>query len=195
MTNAITRDELLKIHDQTGKLAREVMTAKNHDYAHDNDVFRNFRRYGTLGVLVRLSDKLARLDSFEENKKFAVADEKLQDTIVDIINYAVIYLAMKQEDKNSNWLGTGLPKPPFGLKINDYDRDLVRQLEREIELEGNNKFVGTPIASGPYCNSCEQNLADSRKDNGAYLAPRYWCSNCAAEAGMDTSEMTLMVRL
>jgi len=87
------------MHEQTGKLAREVMAAKNHDYAHDNDVFRNFRRYGTLGVLVRLSDKLARLDSFEENKKFAVADEKLQDTIVDIINYAVIYLAMKQESK------------------------------------------------------------------------------------------------
>ena len=73
-----------------------------------------------------------------------------------------------------------------------YDRDLVRQLEREIELEGNNKFVGTPIASGPYCNSCEQNLADFRQDNGKYLAPRYWCSNCAAEAGKDTSEMTLM---
>lgn len=97
MTNSMTRDDLLQMHDQVGKLAREVMTAKNHDYAHDNDVFRNFRRYGTLGVLVRLSDKLARLDSFEENKEFKVANEKLEDTIVDIINYAVIYLAMKQE--------------------------------------------------------------------------------------------------
>jgi len=59
-----------------------------------------------------------------------------------------------------------------------------------LECEDNCKCKTVP--DGPYCNSCEQNLADFRKDNGAYLAPRYWCSNCAAEAGKDTSEMTLM---
>lgn len=95
----VDRKRLLDIHEELAGKAREIMTAKNHDYAHEGDVFRNFRRYGTFGVLVRLSDKLARLDSFEENKEFAVADEKLEDTIVDIINYAVIYLAMKQEGK------------------------------------------------------------------------------------------------
>lgn len=100
MTTAnLSREDLLTLHSSVTDKAREIMTAKNHDYAHEGDVFRNFRRYGTLGVLVRLSDKLARLDSFEENKEFAVADEKLVDTIVDIVNYAVIYYAMKGEEK------------------------------------------------------------------------------------------------
>lgn len=95
----ITRSDLLALHGNLAAKAREIMTAKNQDYAHESDVFRNFRRYGTLGVLVRLSDKLARLDSFEENKTFAVADEKLEDTIIDLINYGIIYFAMKQEVK------------------------------------------------------------------------------------------------
>jgi hypothetical protein len=95
----MTRPELSELHRTVCDKAREVQVAKNHDYAHEGDIFRNFRRYGTFGVLVRLSDKLARLDSFEENKTFAVADEKLEDTIIDIINYATIYLAMKQEGK------------------------------------------------------------------------------------------------
>lgn len=95
----MNRAELTDLHRQTCDKARDIQVAKNHDYAHEGDIFRNFRRYGTFGVLVRLSDKLARLDSFEENKEFAVADEKLEDTIIDIINYATIYLAMKQEGK------------------------------------------------------------------------------------------------
>jgi hypothetical protein len=97
--NNVNRAELTELHKKTCDKAREIQVAKNHDYAHEGDIFRNFRRYGTFGVLVRLSDKLARLDSFEENKTFAVADEKLEDTIIDIINYATIYLAMKAEGK------------------------------------------------------------------------------------------------
>jgi hypothetical protein len=95
---SISREQLLKLHSDVTAKAREVMTAKNHDYAHEGDVFRNFRYFGGLGILVRLSDKLARLRSFEENGTFKVEDEKLIDTVIDAINYAVIYLAYKQEN-------------------------------------------------------------------------------------------------
>lgn len=97
MKNVISRDELLKTHQSLCEKAQDLMKAKNHDYAHEADVFRNFRYFGSLGILVRLSDKLARLRSFEENGSFAVADEKLMDTILDTINYAVIYYAYRQE--------------------------------------------------------------------------------------------------
>lgn len=100
---SISREQLLKLHEDVTAKAREVMTAKNHDYAAEEDVFRNFRYFGGLGILVRLSDKLARLRSFEENGKFKVEDEKLLDTVIDAINYAVIYLAYKQDG-----VGTGI---------------------------------------------------------------------------------------
>lgn len=44
-----------------------------------------------MGILVRLGDKFARLQSFTENGKFFVEDEGVQDTIKDIINYAVLF--------------------------------------------------------------------------------------------------------
>ena len=95
----VSRNELAVLHNELCSKAREIMQAKNRDYAHEGDVFRNFRLFGGLGILVRLSDKLARLRSFEENQSFAVTDEKLIDTVLDTINYAVLYFAMKQEGR------------------------------------------------------------------------------------------------
>lgn len=159
--SVINRSELLNLHEKLGKQARELMTAKNHDYAVEQDVFRNFRTFGTLGVLVRLSDKLARLRSFEENNKFAVSDEKLIDTILDTINYAVIYYAMKQEQAPE-------PQPANVVAIN------------------------APIQDGPYCTACpNKNLADYYR---LYPGeePIYWCSNCAINEDVDTSDMYIM---
>ena len=95
----ITRDHLVEIHEQITENALQTMQKKNMDYAHDSDVFRNFRFFGLLGVLVRMSDKLARLRTFEERGTFSVADESVRDTIEDLINYAVIFYAMTQENK------------------------------------------------------------------------------------------------
>lgn len=93
------REKLLVLHNHLCGSARQTMAKKNRDYATDQDVFRNFRMFGGLGILVRASDKLARLRTFEERDTFSVTDESLRDTIEDLINYAVIYLAYKQEGK------------------------------------------------------------------------------------------------
>lgn len=137
----MTRTELSELHKNICDKAREIQIAKNHDYAHEYDIFRNFRRYGTFGVLVRLSDKLARLDSFEENKTFAVADEKLEDTVIDIINYATIYRAMKQEGK--------LPIP----KVTDGPYCGCERLAR-YRLDKNNEVPEF------FCRPCAKNLPD-----------------------------------
>jgi len=92
-----TTADLLALHERITNEARGLMKAKNEDYAHGADPFRNFRRHGPFGVLVRLSDKIARLDSFEERGEFSVQSEGLEDTVKDIINYATIYLALKRE--------------------------------------------------------------------------------------------------
>lgn len=98
MSNLL-RADLYQAHETLSTEALELMTRKNQDYACQADPYRNFRSFGSLGVLVRLSDKLSRLRSFEENGTFAVADEKLRDTVLDAINYLVIYYQMKQETK------------------------------------------------------------------------------------------------
>lgn len=93
------REALYEAHADLCNDALELMGKKNADYASQADPFRNFRMFGGLGVLVRASDKLARLRTFEERDTFSVTDESLRDTILDLINYAVIYYAMKREAK------------------------------------------------------------------------------------------------
>lgn len=87
----LTREQLMVLHKELCDTARELMSRKNRDYGADEDPFRNFRTFGRIGILVRMSDKLARLRSFTENGKFFVEDEGVQDTIKDIINYAVLF--------------------------------------------------------------------------------------------------------
>jgi hypothetical protein len=98
-TPASNRDALEATHKSLSSNALSLMMKKNQDYACESDLFRNFRYFGPLGVLVRLSDKLSRLRTFEERDTFSVTDESLRDTIEDAINYLVIYYCMKTEAK------------------------------------------------------------------------------------------------
>ena len=94
---ARTRAELQQLHCDLCAEARQLMDAKNRDYAAESDPYRNFRQFGRYGILVRLSDKLARLRTFEERGEFSVKDESVLDTCKDVINYIVLYLGYSEE--------------------------------------------------------------------------------------------------
>jgi len=102
----MTRDELLRYHNDICKEAQELMSLKNKDYAGNGGLtpFANFTRVEAMGVcsteqgfLVRLTDKMSRLSSFVESGKMNVADESFRDTIVDVINYMVLLSAYIQD--------------------------------------------------------------------------------------------------
>ena len=93
----MTRPELYELHETICAAALELMKKKNVDYAASDDPFRNFRMFETFGVVVRMGDKFSRLRSYEENGSLQVKDELIEDTLMDLINYAVIYLAMHRE--------------------------------------------------------------------------------------------------
>jgi hypothetical protein len=96
----MTRDELILFHTAMCERARELMQQKNADYANAEDPFRNFRRHGLKGIAVRLSDKLARLESFIENSgELKVKDETIVETCEDLLNYAVLFAALATEEK------------------------------------------------------------------------------------------------
>jgi hypothetical protein len=98
----MTRDELLAHHRVLSDKARELMANKNHDYASTADPFRNFRRHGLQGILVRLSDKLARLESFVENGTLHVKDETILDTLLDIQNYSILFYGYYEDTKQKD---------------------------------------------------------------------------------------------
>ena len=81
--------QLEEIH----KEALELFKKKNNDYG---DAFADF---GLLGILVRLNDKIKRAITITENSISLVEDEKIQDTLIDIHNYAAMGLMLTKKSE------------------------------------------------------------------------------------------------
>ena len=98
-------NNLLKSADDTFTKCREVLTQKSADYTGGKGAFYNFNLSEVVGVepkrgmLVRIMDKIARASHILETEPEA-KDEKLEDTILDAINYLAI-LKAKVEEENT----------------------------------------------------------------------------------------------
>jgi hypothetical protein len=71
--------------------ALELFTRKNKDYG---DAFAKF---GLVGVLMRIEDKIQRALSITKNGVVLVDDEGLRDTLLDLHNYAAMALMLESE--------------------------------------------------------------------------------------------------
>ena len=94
------RERLFALHRDMTAAALKLMKQKNGSYGKAEDPLFNFRRHGLKGFVVRMDDKMSRLDNFIENGQIMTTpDETLVDTLQDLINYAVLFLFWVQENK------------------------------------------------------------------------------------------------
>ena len=83
-------DEVRALHDR-----------KNSDYARDSDPLSNFRRaeaFGVTplqGVLVRMSDKVSRIEELSRGK--VAKNESLRDSLIDLSVYGLIAILLLDE--------------------------------------------------------------------------------------------------
>lgn len=102
----MTRQDLIELHQELTSKARELMVRKNADYTGGGGPFANFetsQMYGVhrvKGALIRLNDKLQRINSFV-TQDLQVKDESVEDTIIDVINYVVLIAGMIREEKST----------------------------------------------------------------------------------------------
>lgn len=98
--------DLLSHHENLTKAAKSLMEKKNHDYGgREENCWGNLELVEALtggdvtleeGVLIRMGDKLSRLWTISHSEAMVV-DESVDDTIIDIINYAVLLSARIKE--------------------------------------------------------------------------------------------------
>ena len=74
----------------------ELFKKKNADYG---DAFAKF---GTIGVLMRIEDKIQRALSITNSGIQLVNDERIEDTLIDLHNYSAMALMLLNEEKNNN---------------------------------------------------------------------------------------------
>lgn len=81
----------VKQYTAVQKEALELFEKKNTDYG---DAFAT---YGTVGVLVRMGDKISRLSSITKNGIQLVDNESLRDTLIDLHNYSAMAVMLIDE--------------------------------------------------------------------------------------------------
>ena len=74
----------------------ELFKRKNADYG---DAFAN---YGTIGVIVRMGDKIQRLVSVTNRSVSLINNESLRDTLIDLHNYAAMAIMLIDETNSQN---------------------------------------------------------------------------------------------
>ena len=73
---------------QIQKEGLDLFTKKNIDYGDA------FAKYGIVGVLMRIEDKIQRALSITKNGVNLVNDEGMRDTLLDLHNYAAMALML-----------------------------------------------------------------------------------------------------
>lgn len=111
----------------------KVSRAKRSDYSGDEDVLSNFKMSEQVGVrpekaiLVRITDKLARIGQLLDKEESSVPDETITDTMLDLANYADL-LAMVYENRvkkgNNSFVG----------RVKNDKGEVVYEAERENPL-------------------------------------------------------------
>lgn len=96
----MNRAQFMEFHQAFCDKARGISRSKNEDYAGSADPFANFRRCEQLGlcstevgIMVRMSDKFQHIANYMNNGRLVVQDEKVEDTLLDLANYAIILAA------------------------------------------------------------------------------------------------------
>lgn len=76
-----------KLHQELLDYIHNLYITKNHDYG--NSVHDTYEKYGLTSFLVRIEDKLNRVRTLSKNDA-KVNDEKIEDTLMDMANYAIL---------------------------------------------------------------------------------------------------------
>lgn len=148
----MNRTEFMSFHDECTAKMKSLCTAKNADYAgpQEENPFANFCLVETayqvtsteVGLFTRLSDKFARVASFVKVGFLRVSDESVEDTLLDIANYCILfagYLRSKREP--------GLSNHPATVLIIPATRPLVVEHGKKY-IDGHGQTVG-PMEGGP----------------------------------------------
>lgn len=123
----MNQEAYFKLHQRICDEARELSKLKNNDYASPDNrqddpfaIWANFMQCEHLnvcsveqGFCVRLSDKFSRLcNLLRPGHKSGVMDEKLDDTVKDIINYTILLLGyLETKRKQGPHWADGFPEP------------------------------------------------------------------------------------
>lgn len=92
-------EEKIEVHKELLDGLHNLYIAKNRDYG--DSVHDTYEKYGLVSFLVRLEDKLNRARTLSKQAAI-VQDEKIEDTLMDMANYAILAVIELKGDRTNN---------------------------------------------------------------------------------------------
>ncbi len=90
--------EKIKVHKEICDRLHDTYVAKNADYG---DSFAKVRAKYPEAILIRLEDKMSRLEQLMQHGNRQVKDESVEDTLMDLANYCIMELVERKNDTKS----------------------------------------------------------------------------------------------
>lgn len=95
----MNKQEKEAIHQKYCEKIHSLYINKNSDYG--DSVHETFEKFGMDAFSVRLYDKLNRIYSLTRpDVAMKITDERIEDTLLDLANYALIALVELEEEKD-----------------------------------------------------------------------------------------------
>ena len=118
--NSLVKD---RVKDRVNELsivqeeARNLFARKNKDYGD------SFATYGPIGVIVRIGDKIQRLQSITRRNITMVNDESIRDTLLDLHNYTAMAIMLMDEENINLQRQLAICEPGLGTHtVSDLSR-------------------------------------------------------------------------
>lgn len=84
-------NEQEQLIEQVCEDVKQLLLRKNRDYG--NSFAIQYGKYGVISSLIRMDDKMSRLNNLVNGHQAQVKDESIYDTIQDLAGYALLTLA------------------------------------------------------------------------------------------------------
>lgn len=81
-------DEEIKVFNTLTKKMSDTFAAKRKDYGQTTT--ETYHKFGPVSMLIRMHDKLGRLDNMLGTGAKNNVNESVEDTLLDLANYAII---------------------------------------------------------------------------------------------------------
>lgn len=101
-------------HDRICAILREVYIKKNRDYG--DSYAKSLTEHGLIAGVVRMDDKMNRLTSLTKVENALVEDESIEDTLMDLANYAIMTVIwMRDREEVPKKPNSAIYQSPFPL--------------------------------------------------------------------------------
>lgn len=124
----MTKLEYMEFHRSQCEKMISITKVKNADYSGSgDDPFANFRQVShivqipnveEIGFVTRMSDKFSRIGSFVSKGILEVKDESVEDTLLDLANYCILFAGFIRDKKDTSLVRKvppPIPPAPTGL--------------------------------------------------------------------------------